>query len=84
MAGHGPSGLEPPKPEWVAAATDAPPRLPVTDPIRRRFRLFDGLGDYVYPEGGRRTSRRSTEPASWSCTRPSAGTDGAAGAPTST
>jgi len=35
----------------VAAATDAPPRLPVTDPIRRRFRLFDGLGDYVYPEG---------------------------------
>jgi hypothetical protein len=48
---HGPFGLEPPKPEWVAAATDAPPPLPLTDPILRRFRLFDGLGYYVFPEG---------------------------------
>jgi len=54
LAGHGqqsPFGLEPPKPEWVAAATDAPPRLPLTDPVLRRFRLFDGLGSYVFPEG---------------------------------
>ena len=48
---HGPFGLEPPKPEWVAAATDAPPLLPLTDLILRRFRLFDGLGYYVFPEG---------------------------------
>jgi hypothetical protein len=48
---HGPSGLEPPKPAWVAAATDASPGLPLTDPILRRFRLFDGLGYYVFPEG---------------------------------
>jgi hypothetical protein len=54
LAGHGrrsPSGLERPKPEWVAAATDAPSRQPLTDPILRRFRLFDGLGSYVFPEG---------------------------------
>lgn len=54
LAGHGqqgPFGLEPPKPAWVAAATDAPPLLPLTDPILRRFRLFDGLGYYVFPEG---------------------------------
>lgn len=54
LAGHGqhsPFGLEPPKPEWVAAATDAAPLLPLTDPILRRFRLFDGLGNYVFPEG---------------------------------
>jgi hypothetical protein len=54
LAGHGqrsPFGLEPPKPEWVASATDAPPLLPLTDPILRRFRLFDGLGYYVFPEG---------------------------------
>jgi hypothetical protein len=48
---HGPFGLEPPKPGWVAAATDAPPQLPSTDPVLRRFRLFDGLGCYVLPEG---------------------------------
>ena len=35
----------------MAAATDAPPRLPLETPILRRFRLFDGLGTYVYPEG---------------------------------
>jgi hypothetical protein len=54
LAGHGqqaPFGLEPPRPEWVAAATDGPPLLPLTDPILRRFRLFDGLGYYVFPEG---------------------------------
>jgi hypothetical protein len=52
LAGHGqesPFGLESPKPEWVAAATDSP--LPPTDPILRQFRLFDGLGYYVFPEG---------------------------------
>jgi hypothetical protein len=54
LAGHGqrsPAGLEPPKPKWVAAATDAPPQLPPADPVLRRFRLFDGLGYYVFPEG---------------------------------
>lgn len=54
LAGHGrrgPFGLEPPKPEWVAAATDAPALRPRADPILRRFRLFDGLGCYVFPEG---------------------------------
>lgn len=35
----------------MAAATDAPSRRPLTDPILRRFRLFDGLGSYVFPEG---------------------------------
>jgi hypothetical protein len=53
LAGHGqqgPFGLEPPKTEWLAAATDAPPRLSFADPILRRFRLFDGLGSYVPPE----------------------------------
>lgn len=48
---HSPFGLEPPEPAWVAAATDAPPVRPLTDPILRRFRLFDGLGCYVFPEG---------------------------------
>jgi hypothetical protein len=45
-------GLEPPKRVWVEQATDAPlvPQLP-TDPINRRFRLFDGNGAYVYPDG---------------------------------
>jgi hypothetical protein len=45
-------GLESPKRLWVEQATDAPlvPQPP-TDPINRRFRLFDGNGAYVYPEG---------------------------------
>lgn len=42
---------EPPSPSWVAAATTAPPRRPPGDPIMRRFRLFDGTGTYIYPEG---------------------------------
>ena len=51
LAGSVP-GLNPPKPAWVEQATDAPlaPR-PSTDLITRRFRLFDGNGAYVYPEG---------------------------------
>lgn len=40
----------PPEPSWVQAATTAPPGSCAT-PITRRFRLFDGHGDYVYPEG---------------------------------
>lgn len=54
LSGHGehsPPGLEPPEPAWVAAATDAPPQLPPGNPVLRRFRLFDGSGRYVYPEG---------------------------------
>jgi hypothetical protein len=35
----------------VAAATTGPPRRPSGDPIQRRFRLFDGTGAYIYPEG---------------------------------
>jgi hypothetical protein len=42
---------EPPSPSWVAAATTAPPLGPPDDPIMRRFRLFDGTGAYIYPEG---------------------------------
>jgi hypothetical protein len=51
----GPDGvpwLEPPRPDWVAEATDAPlVRHSGTDPVLRRFRLYDGTGRYVYPEG---------------------------------
>jgi hypothetical protein len=42
---------ERPAPAWVAAATTAPPRRPSGDIIQRRFRLFDGTGAYIYPEG---------------------------------
>ncbi len=42
---------ERPSLSWVAAATNAPPRMPVEDLIRRRFRLFDATGAYVSPEG---------------------------------
>jgi hypothetical protein len=42
---------EPPPPSWVAAATTAPPRRPLGDPILSRFRLFDGTGARIYPEG---------------------------------
>jgi hypothetical protein len=42
---------ERPAPTWVAAATAGPPQGPLDDPIERRFRLFDGTGAYVYPEG---------------------------------
>ena len=44
-------GGERPSPAWVAAATTAPPQRPIDDPIQRRFRLFDGTGAYIYPEG---------------------------------
>ncbi|MEV5748455.1 hypothetical protein AB0L00_11615 [Actinoallomurus sp. NPDC052308] len=40
-----------PEPAWVAAAGDGPPEVPPTTPIVRRFRLFDGHGAYVLPEG---------------------------------
>jgi hypothetical protein len=43
--------LEPPPHAWVTAATNGPVRPPDGDPIFRRFRLFDGHGAYVYPEG---------------------------------
>jgi hypothetical protein len=42
---------ERPAPQWVAAATDATARLPVTNPVWQRFRLFDGYGSYIFPEG---------------------------------
>lgn len=43
---------ERPEPAWVAAATDAAPGpFPAPASIRRRFRLFDGHGAYVWPEG---------------------------------
>jgi hypothetical protein len=42
-------GLEPPEPAWVAAATDGEPAVP--GGTFRRFRLFDGRGSYVYPQG---------------------------------
>ncbi|MBR7825119.1 hypothetical protein KDK95_02285 [Actinospica sp. MGRD01-02] len=43
---------QPPEPAWVEAATTASPGpFDVTNPIMRRFRLFDGHGGYVYPEG---------------------------------
>ena len=53
LSGHdGIPGLEPPPHDWVAEATDAPlVSHPGTDPIVRRFRLYDGTGSYVYPEG---------------------------------
>jgi hypothetical protein len=41
----------PPKPSWVRAATSGPARLPVSDRVCRRFRLFDGHGNYIFPEG---------------------------------
>lgn len=55
LSGEGESGipgLEPPLRAWVEEATSAEPvPHPGTDPIRRRFRLYDGTGAYVYPEG---------------------------------
>jgi hypothetical protein len=45
-------GLERPPRAWVKEATSVKPvPHPETDPIRRRFRLYDGNGAYVYPEG---------------------------------
>lgn len=42
---------ERPAPAWVAAATTASPWPPAEDYIKRRFRLFDATGSYIYPEG---------------------------------
>lgn len=43
---------QPPEPAWVEAATTAPPGpFDLTSPVIRRFRLFDGHGSYIYPEG---------------------------------
>lgn len=44
-------GLKPPPRAWVTEATDGPQLSSFTDLILRRFRLFDGNGAYVYPEG---------------------------------
>lgn len=44
------AGERPPR-AWVAAATTGLPQRPLSDPIQRRFRLFDGTGAYLYPEG---------------------------------
>jgi hypothetical protein len=44
-------GGDPPEPAWVAAATEGPVRLPEASPIRPRFRLFDGHGRHVAPQG---------------------------------
>lgn len=49
----GPGRLDGERPgeTWVAAASTAHPTPPGNVPIYRRFRLFDGTGAYVYPEG---------------------------------
>ncbi|MEU1529950.1 hypothetical protein [Streptomyces fagopyri] len=36
---------------WVEAATGGDPHLGPDDPAIRRFRLFDGKGTYISPEG---------------------------------
>jgi hypothetical protein len=55
LLGRGHGGLldtARPKPQWVQAATVGSPRpSDEREPIMRRFRLFDGHGAYVYPEG---------------------------------
>ncbi|MEV0136440.1 hypothetical protein AB0H83_49460 [Dactylosporangium sp. NPDC050688] len=40
-----------PQPAWVAAATTGPAETPFPDHTLRRFRLFDGTGAYLSPEG---------------------------------
>ncbi len=48
------SGLlagERPAPTWVDAATTGPAQVGFADAIVRRFRLFDGSGGYIFPEG---------------------------------
>lgn len=43
---------QPPEPAWVrAATTGSTGPFDLSTPITRRLRLFDGHGDYVYPEG---------------------------------
>ncbi|MGY4921984.1 hypothetical protein [Streptomyces sp. 900105755] len=50
-SGQGMVPGERPDRSWVAAATDADPYLGPGNPAIRRFRLFDGHGAYVHPEG---------------------------------
>ncbi|MCD9874952.1 hypothetical protein [Streptomyces guryensis] len=42
---------ERPARQWAEAATDRDPNLGGSDPAIRRFRLLDGHGGHVYPEG---------------------------------
>lgn len=52
LIGPGLLAGERPDPAWVEAATTGHPGpMPMEQPIHRRFRLFDGHGAYVYPEG---------------------------------
>ncbi|MFF4116897.1 hypothetical protein ACFY0P_25990 [Streptomyces sp. NPDC001714] len=54
LVGDSDQGMVPgerPDRSWVAAATDADPYLGPDNPALRRFRLFDGHGAYVHPEG---------------------------------
>jgi hypothetical protein len=54
LVGDPAAGLLPgprPDPSWVAAATDADPNLGPDNPAIRAFRLFDGHGRYLAPEG---------------------------------
>jgi hypothetical protein len=54
LIGDPAAGLLPgrrPEPSWVAAATDADPHLGPDNAAIRAFRLFDGHGRYVAPEG---------------------------------
>ena len=54
LTGDPAAGLLPvrrPDPSWVAAATDADPFLGAGNAAVRAFRLFDGHGRYLYPEG---------------------------------
>ena len=55
LIGPGRGGVlegERPEPAWVQAATTGPTgSFDPSTPITRRFRLFDGRGNYVYPEG---------------------------------
>ncbi|SHN37529.1 hypothetical protein SAMN05216499_1544 [Actinacidiphila paucisporea] len=44
------SGVRPDR-SWVEAATDGDPQLGPGNPAIRRFRVFDGHGAYIYPEG---------------------------------
>jgi len=40
---------ERPVPQWVVAATTGPTEVPAG--VGRRFRLYDGAGSSIYPEG---------------------------------
>ncbi|GGN22334.1 hypothetical protein [Streptomyces fuscichromogenes] len=54
LIGDSDQGMVPgvrPDRSWVEAATDADPHLGPDNPALRRFRLFDGHGAYVSPEG---------------------------------